>query len=327
MPDTVRWGIIGCGNIARKFAGCLSAVPGASLEAVAARDLAKAEAFAADTGAARAVAGYEALVADSAIDAVYVATPHPMHEAAVRLAIEAGKPTLCEKPFAVNRASAEATIALARAKGVFLMEAMWTRFLPVSRQVAQWLADGAIGDVRLATIDFAFRAGFNPESRLFSPALAGGGLLDVGVYTIAYANMVFGALPTKAVGLATLGESGVDEVAGYVLSYPGGGLGVLSCGVRVSTRHEACIDGSTGRIVVPNYWNGSRATLHAEGREPVTVDLPHEGNGFEYEVREVQRCLAAGLTESPTMSLDETLAIAGAMDDLRAQWGLRYPME
>lgn len=327
MPEIVRWGIIGCGNIARKFAGCLSAVPGAELAAVASRELAKAESFAKDTGAARAIEGYEALVNDAGIDAVYVATPHPMHESAVRLAIAAGRPTLCEKPFAVNRASAEATIRLARERGVFLMEAMWTRFLPVSRQVSAWVAEGAIGVPHLATIDFAFRAGFNPDSRLFSPALAGGGLLDVGVYTIAYANMLFGALPTKAVGLATLGASGVDEVAGYVLSYPGGGLGVLSCGVRASSRHEACLDGSAGRIIVPSYWNGSRATLYAEGQEAVTVDLPHDGNGFEYQAREVQRCIAAGLTESPVMPLDETLAIAGAMDDLRAQWGLRYPME
>ncbi|MBI5835316.1 MAG: Gfo/Idh/MocA family oxidoreductase [Armatimonadetes bacterium] len=298
MPEIVRWGIIGCGNIARKFAGCLSAVPGAELAAVASRELAKAESFAKDTGAARAIEGYEALVNDAGIDAVYVATPHPMHESAVRLAIAAGRPTLCEKPFAVNRASAEATIRLARERGVFLMEAMWTRFLPVSRQVSAWVAEGAIGVPHLATIDFAFRAGFNPDSRLFSPALAGGGLLDVGVYTIAYANMLFGALPTKAVGLATLGASGVDEVAGYA-----------------------------GRIIVPSYWNGSRATLYAEGQEAVTVDLPHDGNGFEYQAREVQRCMAAGLTESPVMPLDETLAIAGAMDDLRAQWGLRYPME
>ncbi len=327
MANEVRWGIVGCGGIAAKFAGCLPAVEGATLAGVASRQQAKADEFAAKHSAERAYGSYEALLAADDVDAVYVATPHPMHDEPVRAALRAGKAVLCEKPFSINQERAAETVALARDLGVFCMEAMWTRFLPTSGQVREWLAAGAIGEPILASANFAFRAGFDPASRLFDPDLGGGGLLDVGVYTIAYANMLLSALPEQVTGLATLGETGVDEVAGYVLSYPGGRLATLSCAVRVSSPQSARIDGTAGRIEIPNFWNGSRATLSAEGQEPVTVELPHDLNGFEYEVREVHRCLAAGLTESPAMPLDETLATAGVMDALRQQWGLRYPME
>jgi predicted dehydrogenase len=302
-------------------------LPNARLLAVGSRSLDKAVAFADQHQAERRYGSYEALVADPDVDIVYVATPHPFHHDHSLLAIAAGKAVLCEKPFAVNAAQAAAVIAASRAKGVFCMEAMWTRFLPAMVRVREWLAAGRIGAPRLLTADFGFRAGWNPDSRLLSPALAGGALLDVGVYVTALSAMVFGPRPTRVTGFATLGETGVDEQAAFVLGYGGGGLASLTCAVRTNTPQEARIDGEAGRISLDGFWHAEKAVLHAEGHGTETVELPLRGGGFEFEAAEAMRCLEAGLTESPDLPLDETLAIAETMDALRAQWGLRYPME
>jgi predicted dehydrogenase len=327
MTRAVRWGIIGPGGIAKAFATGLKAVPGASLAAVASRDAAKAQAFAKEFDAERVLAGYEALAADVGVDAVYIATPHPMHRAHAALCLEAGKAVLCEKPITVNAAEAEQLIAIAQRRRVFLMEAMWTRFLPAMAQVREWLRSGAIGEPRMVSADFGFRCGGEPSSRLMDPALAGGGLLDVGVYTLAFASMVFGGAPSTVRALAHLGATGVDEQNAMACAWPGGRLAVLTSAVRTNTPQEARIQGTAGSIHVPSFWRARAATLSRDGKPPETVEPPFVGNGYNYQAVEVARCLEQGLIESPLMTHAESLAIQRAMDEARRQFGLVYPFE
>lgn len=326
MSNRLRWGILGAGSIARKFAAGLVSAEAAKLVAIGSRSQDKADAFGGEFDIPNRHGSYEALVDDADVDAIYVATPHPMHRPNSILCIEAGKAVLCEKPFTVNADEAREVIAAARDKGVFLMEAMWSRFLPAMVKLRELLDGDAIGEVRMILGDFGFRCGWDPDSRLMDPALAGGALLDVGVYPISLASMILGQ-PTGVAGSAHIGETGVDEQAGMVLTYAGGALAVLATGMRTATPHEAWILGTDGRIHLhAGWWSGSRITVckadHAED-----IDVGAVGNGYNYEADEVARCIAAGKTASDVMPLDETVSIMETMDRLRALWGLKYPME
>ncbi|MHC4983460.1 MAG: Gfo/Idh/MocA family protein [Planctomycetota bacterium] len=326
MKSTTRWGIIGTGGIARKFANAAPGVEGAELVAIGSRTREKAEAFGDEFKVAHRYGSYEALASDDRLDAVYIATPHPMHHPNSLLCLRAGKAVLCEKPFTVNASQAAEVIDAARENKLFCMEAMWTRFLPTLVKTRQILAAGTIGEVRMVLADFAFRAAWNPERRLLNPELAGGGLLDVGVYCVSLASMVLGS-PSRVAGLAHIGETGVDEHSAVVLGYDEGQLAVLVSGVRTSTLHEAVIIGTAGRLRLESpWWHGTKLTV-ATGEKEDTLELPFKGNGFDHEIEEVGRCLAAGKLESEIMPLDETLSIMKTMDTIRAQWHLRYPME
>lgn len=328
MADRIRWGIIGCGNISHKFAEGLRVLEDAELLAVGSRTQEKADAFGAEFGAPRCYGSYEALANDPGLDAVYIGTPHPMHKGNSILCLRAGKAVLCEKPFAINRSEAEEVMSVAREEKCFLMEAMWTRFLPVIIRVREWLREGRIGEPRMIQADFGFRAGYDEESRLFNPHFGGGGLLDVGVYCVSMASMVFETPPREISGLAHLGSSGVDEQAAYVLGYSGGRLALLSSAVRTNTPHELTIMGTDGMIRVhPMFWCGTRATLMIAGHDPIDAELPLKGNGYNYEAAAVGQCLREGKLECETMPLYETLEIMDTMDRIRAQWGLKYPME
>ncbi|HNR29299.1 MAG TPA: Gfo/Idh/MocA family oxidoreductase [Candidatus Hydrogenedentes bacterium] len=328
MTGKFRWGICGTGNIAHAFARGLEALSDAELAAVGSRTAEAAARFGDEFGVPRRHASYEVLAADPDVDAVYVATPHPLHMENTVLFLRAGKAVLCEKPFAVNRKQAEEMVATARAERRFLMEAMWTRFLPMLAQVRSWLASGRIGEVRMVQADFGFRAGWDEESRLLDPLLAGGGLLDVGVYCVSLASMVYGREPSRIAGLAHLGRTRVDEQSAVVLGYDGGALALLSSAVRTNTPQEAIIMGTEGIIRLhPPFWRGSRATLTLDGKDEETFEFPMEGNGYNYEAAEVARCVREGRIESEIMPLNESLAIMGVMDGIRAQWGLVYPFE
>ena len=327
MSETLRWGVIGAGNIARKFAAGLGAVEGAELRAIGSRSRQKADAFGDEFGVPHRHAGYEALVGDPDVDAVYVATPHSLHAEHTILALAAGKAVLCEKPFAVNADQARRAIDVARREKLFLMEAMWTRFFPIMYRLRELLAEGGLGEIRMVTADFGFRAEVDPESRLFNPALGGGGLLDVGVYPVSLMSMVLGR-PSRIASLAEIGVTGVDEQAAVVFGYPGGQLAVLETGVRTTTPQQAHVIGTEGRIRIhPPWWRPERMTIQRPGADDEEIHLPAEGNGFNYEAGEVARCIARGKTESGVMGLDETLAIMETLDEIRAQWGLKYPME
>ena len=326
MADTIRWGILGPGAIAHSFANGLKVLPDAELVAVGSRAQDRADKFGDEFDVPRRHGSYEALAADPDVDVIYVATPHSGHMESTILCLNAGKAVLCEKPFCINARQAKAMIDTARAKGVFLMEAMWTRFLPGIVQVREWLAEGAIGDVQMVNADFGFGASFNIESRLFDPERGGGALLDVGVYTVAFASMVFGGAPDRIVSMAHKCESGVDERAAMIFGYDTGQLAVLVTAITMNTAHMANILGSAGRIDLPTFWRGSQATLSAGGEEK-TVEFPFKGNGYEYQAIEVMECIRAGKLESDSIPLDESLAIMQTMDTVREQWGLKYPME
>jgi predicted dehydrogenase len=325
--ETVRWGIIGRNWIAEAFVAGLRALPDAEVFAVGSRRQETAEEFAGKLGAPRRHGSYEALANDPEVDVIYVSTPHSAHKEVTLLCLAAGKPVLCEKPFAINAGEADEMIAAARRQKLFLMEAMWTRFTPVMTKVREILADGAIGEVRMLSADLGFRAGFDPASRLFDPARGGGALMDVGVYVVSFASMVLGA-PTRIVSMPSMGETGVDEQSAVILGHANGALSVLSAGIRTNTPHVATIMGTDGMIDIHYDWHKPRSfTLKVSGKDPERFDVPTEGNGYNYEAAEVMRCLRAGLTESPILPLDETRTIVQTLDEIRAQWGLRYPME
>jgi predicted dehydrogenase len=298
------------------------------LVAVGSRSQANADAFGDEFNVPHRHASYAALADAPDIDVVYVATPHSLHRDNSLLCLQAGKAVLCEKPFAINAAEAEEVVAMAQERQLFLMEAMWTRFLPVLVKIRQLLADGAIGAVRIITADFGFCASFNPQSRLFDPHLGGGALLDVGVYTISLASMVFGSPPSRISSMAHLGQTGVDEQAAMILGYDQGQLAVLTTAIRTNTPQEATLNGTAGQIRIhAPWWKPDALTLSVQGQEDQVVHLPLEGNGYNYEAVEAMNCLRSGRAESDAMPLDETLAIMKTMDQIRAQWGLRYPME
>jgi dihydrodiol dehydrogenase / D-xylose 1-dehydrogenase (NADP) len=313
------WGILGPGNIAHRFATDLRNLPAARLAAVGSRSPERAAAFAASFGADRAYGSYEELVADPRVDAVYVATPHPFHREHTLLCLEHGKAVLCEKPMGVNERQVRDVVDCARAQDVFLMEAMWTRFLPAIGKVREWLQGGAIGDVRMVTADFGFRTGWNPEGRLLNPDLAGGALLDVGVYTVAFAAMVLGDSPVEIQASAHIGETGVDEQSAMLLRYADGALALLSCAVRTSTPQEARIQGTEGSIHIPGFWHATSAFLQVGNADPVEFEGPV---GYHYEAAEVMSCLASGDKESATMPLDESIAIARTLEQARSIVGL-----
>ncbi|NLF32054.1 MAG: Gfo/Idh/MocA family oxidoreductase [Planctomycetes bacterium] len=326
MNQKVRWGILGAGRIAGQFARGLAACESGVLTAIGSRSQAKADAFGDEHGIPRRHGSYEALVADGDVDAIYVATPHPMHHPNALLVLRAGKALLCEKPFTVNASQAREVVAAARRAGVFCMEAMWSRFLPSVRQAADLVRQGAIGEVRMIQADFGFRTAVDPEGRLFRPELAGGGLLDVGIYPLSLAAMILGR-PQAATGFAQLGSTGVDEQAAFVVKFPGDTLALCATGVRTATPHEATILGADGQIRLTSPWWKGSSLIVSRGGTVETLKPEIVGNGYNYQADEVARCIAAGRTESDVMPLDETVALIETMDQLRAQWHLRYPME
>ena len=327
MTKVFRWGILGPGNIAAKFATGVAALADQEVVAVGSRTQASADRFADRFSIRRRHTGYEALAADPEVDAIYVATPHNFHREHTILALRHGKHVLCEKPFAINAAEAQEMVDVAREAGLFLMEAMWSRFLPIIVEVRRLIADGAIGAVQMIQADFGFRASFNPASRLFDPALGGGALLDVGVYPVSLATLLLGE-PDRIAAVAALGATGIDENTGMLLGYPGGEVALLATTVRASTLQEAIILGSAGSIRLHSpWWVGNTLTLQRAGNDAEVVARPFIANGYSHEAMEVADCVRAGRLESETMPLNESLLVMRIMDAVRAQLGMKYPME
>jgi predicted dehydrogenase len=323
MTEPVRWGILGTGKIARAFATALQDVPGAVLAGVASRSIDKAEAFAAEFRAA-AFGSYGALAEADGIDLVYVATPHPQHAGNALLALGAGKGVLVEKPFTMNRFEAEQVVALARSRRLFLMEAMWTRFMPALAEVKRLIAAGEIGSVHQVVADFGFTATFGPEHRVFNPALGGGALLDLGIYPLSIAASLLG--PVREVqAQAEMGPTGVDVQTAFTLKHEGGGMSVCTCSFQARTPGELTVSGSRGHIRMNTMFHRARSiTVALEEGGTRTIETPYLGNGYVHEAIEAQRCFMEGLIESPGMTHDETLALMGVMDEIRRQIGLRY---
>jgi predicted dehydrogenase len=328
MPTSsiVRWGIFGTGNMASQLALALARLPDARLIAVASRSKRRADLFADGAGVPHRYGSYDALLDDPDVDVVYVATPHTEHRENTLAALRAGKHVLCEKPMALNAREAQEMVAEARSRGLFLMEAVWMRFLPLMNDLRSLLAEDAIGALHMLQADFGFSAEFDPASRLFDLKLAGGALLDVGVYPVNLASLLFGA-PEQIASLAHLGETGVDEQNAITMRYPGGRLAVMSSSIRAETPNEAHISGANGSIRLHHRWWVPELMTVTVGARQETVHKPMLGNGYAHEADEVMRCVRDGLTESPLMPLDETLSIMHTLDQIRAQWGLVYPQE
>lgn len=327
MPkQTINWGILGPGSISKKFATGLKTVPNATICAVGSRDATRADTFASTFGISRAYRSYETLASDPNVDVIYIGTPHSFHKDHTILCLNAGKHVLCEKPFAINTSEATEMIQTARGKGLFLMEAMWSRYLPTINKTRELIGAGKIGDVRLIQADFGFRAKVNPEGRLFNPSLGGGALLDVGIYPLSLTHMILGA-PSSITSSGSIGRTGVDEQTAIILTYDGGEMALLSTAIRTSTPQEATIIGTDGWIKIHRpWWNSDTLTIYADGEE-LTIPCPVDGNGYNYEAEEVGRCIRSGKLESDIMPLDETLSIMEVMDQIRKQIGLRYPAD
>jgi len=324
MAEPIRWGILGTGKIARALAAALQDVPDAVLAGVASRSLKKAEAFAAEFHAAAAYGSYEELAQAGDIDLVYVATPHPQHAANALLALGAGKGVLCEKPFTMNRREADQVVALARANKLFLMEAMWTRFMPALAEVKRLIAAGEIGSVHQVVADFGFTATFGPEHRVYNPDLGGGALLDLGIYPLSIAASLLGPI-VDVKAQAEMGPTGVDVQTAFTLKHEGGAMSVCSCSFQARTPGELTVSGSRGHIRMNTMFHRARSiTVAQDDGSTRTIDTPFLGNGYVHEVIEAQRCLRAGLIESPGMTHAETLALMEVMDEIRRQIGLRY---
>jgi predicted dehydrogenase len=337
---TIGWGLLGTGGICGRMAFALSQVADARLVAVGSRQLERSQAFAhaqrghLPHGPVRAHGSYAALVEDPAVDVVYVGTPHPDHAPSVRLALEAGKAVLCEKPFTLNRPQALGLVALARERGLFLMEAMWTRCLPAIVEAKRLVDSGAIGEPLSVIADFGFAARLPDTHRVFDPALGGGALLDLGIYPLSLSACLLG--PVEAVqAMAQRGATGVDVHLAFQARHARDRVSQGLCSLRATTGCGATVLGTTGRIEIEPQFHAAQALRvwrdAAGGASAPQVverlERPARGDGFVPQVEEVQRCLRAGLRESPVMPLDESVALMGWMDEMRRQVGVSYPGE
>lgn len=329
MTDIINWGIIGAGKIAGTFAEAVDLLPDARIAAVSARSIDKVNDFADEYNIPGRYIDAEALAADPFVQAVYVSTPNNLHKEHTLTALAQDKPVLCEKPFALNAADAAEMIWFARQKNLFLMEAMWTRYLPAIVKVREILASGVLGDIIMIQADFGFPAAFKPEGRLFNPALGGGAMLDIGIYPLSLCSMIMGGQQPEAIAtLAHLGETGVDEQSGSVFRYASGTIAVIHSTIRAHTAVEAVISGTAGKLLLHNRFHETeRLTLSLNGQPDEFFDLPSDGNGFPHQITEAMACIRDGKTESAIMPLDETLRIMETMDALRKEWGLVYPGE
>ncbi|WP_407270456.1 Gfo/Idh/MocA family protein [Radiobacillus sp. PE A8.2] len=324
----VRWGIIGTGGISNTFAKDLAYAKNAALVAVGSRTNESAKKFADNFAISRSYGSYQELAEDPEVDAVYVGTPHPFHKENVLTCLRAGKAVLCEKSFAMNAQELEELISFAREKKLFLMEAMWTRFLPPIVKVREWIDSGKIGDVRLVKADFGFRAPWDPDWRLLNKNLGGGALLDAGIYPVSFASMILGSKPDNIASTAHIGETAVDEHFSVLLSYPSGKAAQLNGGIQLRLKNEAIIHGAEGYIVIPDFIGAKSATLYNNSNEEIeTFEDDRQAKGYAFEAEEVGRCLHEGALESSVISLNESYEIMKMMDEIRGQWGLSYPWE
>jgi predicted dehydrogenase len=321
-----RWGVLGPGAIATGFADAMRLVDTGEIVAVASRSRERADAFGDRFGVPKRYVGYDALAEDHDIDVVYVATPQSRHERDTLSMLRAGKHVLCEKPFALDATQARRMVGEARERGLFLMEAIWSRFLPAYRALVDIVGEGRIGEPLLVEADFGFRRDLDPDHRLFRLDLGGGGLLDLGIYPVQLCTLLLGA-PEHASAEGVIGPTGVDELVAAVLRHAGGKLGVVKAALRVGMTCTARVSATDGAIAIPALMHcpTSFTVMSSAGIED--IDGSYEGNGLRFEIDEVQACLAEGRTESRTMPLDESVALAQVLDTIRAQIGLVYPQE
>ncbi len=320
----MKLGIIGAGHIAIKMARTLAGKPqGCECYAVASRDLEKARAFASEHGIPKAYGSYRELVEDPEVDIVYIATPHSFHHENTRMALECGKPCLVEKAFTMNAREAEDLVNISESRGVFLTEAIWTRYLPMSHKVAELLNEGIIGEPKLLRASLCYPV--THKERIQRPELGGGALLDLGVYVLNFARMYFGTDIVKTATSCVTGPTGVDLQESISLTYGDGRMANLQASALCINDRQGIISGTEGSIIVDNVNCPSRIDVYRGYDLVQTIGLPADFiTGFEYQLFECQRCLSEGLVESPMMPHNETVAVMRQMDGLRAEWGIGY---
>ena len=325
MTDRIRWGLLGAGGIAATFAENLI-TEGLHIQAVAARDGAKAQAFADRFGNLTAHAGYQALVSDPEVDAVYVNTTHNFHAEHALLAIEAGKPVLVEKAFTVTAAQARRVADAARTRGGFAMEAMWTRFLPSTDFVRERIADGSIGEVRAVITDHSQKLNPDPAGRLHNPLLAGGALLDLGVYDVSFALDLLGA-PSDIVARGRLTATGVDGEVAMILTHAGDARSEAHTTMLSAGSSRGVVIGTDGYLELDGaFYNWTTVRRYTGRQELAETFEPHRtSRGMHFQALEVERCLREGLTESPRLTLDDSIAVMEVLDELRRQVGCVLP--
>jgi predicted dehydrogenase len=314
MTEPLGWGLIGTGGIAQSFAADLMYTKSGRAAAVGSRHMDSANRFADRLNIPNRHASYEALVADPDVDVVYVATPHPMHQANALLALRAGKPVLVEKAFTMNATEAEVLVAAARAEGLFLMEAMWTRFLPHVAEIRRLLAERALGEIVTVTADHGQWFAQDPDFRLFAPDLGGGALLDLGVYPVSFASMVLGK-PDQIVTLVDPAFTGVDGQTSMLFGYASGAQAVLTCTLSAKSPTRGAIVGTDARIEIDgDFYAPASFDFISRAGVRTRFEAVHEGRGLWHEAEEVARCLREELLESPLMPLDESVEIMRTMD-------------
>jgi predicted dehydrogenase len=327
MSREFRWGILASGGIAQAFARDLSYFNHHIVAAVGSRSQEGADNFAAEFPGCTAYASYEALVTDPTLDAIYVASPHPYHVSNTVLALNAGKPVLCEKPFTINASQARQMKAAADANGVALMEAMWARFLPHMHKVREILASGILGEIWAVEADHGQRLSDKANPRFWEPSLGGGALLDLGIYPISFAHMVLG-VPAKIRAAATFTDKGVDASSTVIFDYKSGAQAILTSNMMVSTPCRATICGTLGKIEIDRTFYNP-ASMRVIMHDGTTTEYPNDykGHGLREQALEFEKVVRNGEKSSKILTPDESILIMESLDEVRRQIGLIYPSE
>jgi predicted dehydrogenase len=324
MKKNYRWGIMGAGKIADKFCTALMVTEGAEVYAVASRDMDKAKDYAVRYNAVATYNNYEDLVNDQNVDIIYIATPHSFHYEQTLLCLQHNKPVLCEKPMSLSTKQTTEMIAAAAEKKLFLMEGMWTACMPFMEKILSLIKEDAIGQPQYIHADFGFTAPFDPAGRLFKKALGGGSVLDVGIYPIFLATIIFGK-PSLIQSVSKLTTTGVDEYANMVLQYPGGQTAHLLSSISFNTALEAEIIGTKGRIKIDNpCFKATDFTLILNDGTSEHFSMPHQSNGFEHQIKEVMHCLDNGLLQSSKVPHQLTITVSKIMEEVLKQAGVVY---
>lgn len=326
MFGDIKLGIMGTGNIAGVMAETVNRMKGVSCYAAASRTKEKASAFADAHGIKKAFGSYEEMLQDKEVDLVYIATPHSEHYEHAKLCIRYGKPALCEKAFTANAAQAKEVLALAKAEGILITEAMWIRYMPMHTTLREVIDSGVLGEVRMVSANLGYP--IEEKERLIKPSLAGGALLDLGVYPIHFASMVLGTEVEKVTSSCDMLSTGVDRQESITLHYKNGAMAVLNCSMSVVSDRIGGIFGTRGYAVVENINNFESITVYNEKHEKTACyKAPKQISGYEYQVEACIKAIKEGRKQCPQMPHEETLRIMRLMDTLRAQWGMKYPFE
>lgn len=324
MTNKTRWGIIGIGNIAIKFAKDLKNVESAELVAVASNSLERAKVFANDFNVSNAYGNYEEIF-QTELDAIYIATPHTDHARCTLMCLENKVGVLCEKPFAMNLPEVEQMIASAKENKTFLMEALWTRFLPSTLKMLEIINAGTIGDIKTLHADFGFVAPFVPDRRVWNPKLGGGAFLDIGIYPAFMSLLVLG-YPVEIKATAVKGQTGVDETTTFLYKYENGSTASLNCTFTAQTRTDALIYGTKGYIHIPTrFHEATELFLHLEDGTVEHFEFPRETFGYDFEAEEVGKCLAKGLLQSDIWTWENSLSLIRLLDSTRKEADISYP--